>query len=209
MNCEVCGTEFEPRKPNQKVCSAKCRKEKWKSTHPQAGKGGAPALLLEVDGSKPRRGKPVKLTLFVQKSVCDAIRSGAYATVACRKAGISVDSLARYRVRGEKGEEPFCTFLEALEQAEVDREVALGKIIVDAAKEDWRAAAHLLERIHPDRWARRAVEGMQPDMGGGFRIILNLGEPEGPRVIQLGPPIPTVGEDVARAIELDSPATKA
>ena len=35
MTCEACSAEFEPKKPNQKVCSAKCRKRKWRKAHAQ------------------------------------------------------------------------------------------------------------------------------------------------------------------------------
>jgi hypothetical protein len=174
MTCEVCGGEFEPKKPNQKVCCAKCRKEKWRRAHAQ-DQLATHALVPKVGG---KVGRPIELTARVQKTVCRMVRAGNYLKVACAAAGISTDALSNWRKKGATGEEPYAAFLGELEQAELDCESALVKKWHDAAPDDWRAARDLLARRFPDRWGRE-VEEIPQGNNGGLRIVLHLGGYDG------------------------------
>jgi hypothetical protein len=215
MICEVCSAEFEPKKPNQKVCSAKCRKEKWRKAHAEDRdplRGLVPevadavrALVPAVSPTPGKVGPPIKLTASVQKTVCRMVRAGNYLKVACAAAGISTDALSNWRKKGATGEEPYAAFLGELEQAELDCESALVKKWHDAAPDDWRAARDLLARRFPDRWGRE-VEERLPDNTGGLQIVLHLGSDAG----YPDPPyeIPAVSEDTALAIESTAPATR-
>jgi len=213
MTCEVCSAELEPKKPNQKVCSAKCRKEKWRKAHAEDRdplRGLVPEVAdavraLVPETSPGKIGPPTKLTASVQKTVCRMVRSGNYLKVACAAAGISTDALSNWRKKGAAGEEPYAAFLAELQQAELDCESALVKKWHDAAPDDWRAARDLLARRFPDRWGRE-VEEKPPDSGVGLNIILCLGSDAG----YPDPPyeIPAVSEDTAQAIESTAPATR-
>jgi hypothetical protein len=188
MTCEVCSREFEPKKPNQKVCSAKCRKEKWRRAHAGEEQVAPCAHIPEVGeisdfdslpSLQAKAGKPIKLTPSVQETVCRMVRDGNYFTIACRAAGISLDALARWRKRGAAGEEPFATFLQALEQAELEAETKLVEIWNSQAPEDWRAARDLLARRFPERWGR--IEEALPGVGVGLSITIHLGESDEPK----------------------------
>lgn len=79
---------------------------------------------------------------------------GNFLTVAARSAGISMDTLQRWRHLGEEGRQPFASFLVALQEAETDCETRLVQIMYDAAPSDYRAARDMLARRFPDRWGQ-------------------------------------------------------
>ena len=156
----------------------------------------ARALVPELDdlGSDldslppiPRKGKPIKLTPELQAKICTLVRAGNYFSIVCRASGISMDTLTRWRKRGAAGEDPFREFLEALQKAEDDHEIAAVAAIHLAGAKDWRAHLEILSRRRPERWSRARERGVFDDDGGGanlgvgLNIILHLGgEQDGP-----------------------------
>ena len=71
------------------------------------------------------------------------LRSGMALEVAAQTAGVSSRSVRRWRARGE---------------LDVDRELAAGEmqlaaVVSRSTARSWRAAAWLLERRFPERWA--------------------------------------------------------
>src|SRR4051794_23946527 len=102
--------------------------------------------------------RPTKLTPERQDRITRAIREGAYAEVATRAAGVAPSTYYDWLRRGREGEEPYSVFLEAVEQADAEAEVAaVGVINAAAASGDWRAAKALLERRFNRRWGARAT----------------------------------------------------
>ena len=76
------------------------------------------------------------------------LRAGNYQEIAAAAAGVTVDELAGLpELRDE------------LEQARAEGEARSVARIAAAAGDNWQAAAWLLERQHPDRWARPALRG--------------------------------------------------
>jgi len=120
-----------------------------------------------------RPGQPLKLTPAVQETICNAIRMGNYLVTATRAAGVSIDSLQRWRRLGEEGRQPFADFLAAVEQAETECEQTLVKIMYDAAPQDYRAARDMLTRRFPERWSQNFDRFDRP--GVEFRIQINVG----------------------------------
>jgi hypothetical protein len=111
-------------------------------------------------GSKAPIGAPSKLTPDVHAVIVAAVSAGAYWTVAAEAAGISVDTLTRWRERGaedvENGvESAYALLCGALTRAQADAELRMLRLIEAHAIEDWRAAAWYLERRAPERWSRR------------------------------------------------------
>jgi transposase-like protein len=92
--------------------------------------------------------RPTKRTPEREQRLLQAIRAGNTRRAACAYAGISDETLANWSRRS-------LDFLESLTRAEAESEVALVATIRQAAQQDWRAAAHLLERRWPDTWGRR------------------------------------------------------
>lgn len=102
-----------------------------------------------------RAGRPTKCTPDVIASVCRCISEGLPYRDAARIAGVNETSITEWRARGEKGEEPFKTFVDALTVAVACfKQTHLGTIR-KASKKSWTAAAWLLERRFPEEFALR------------------------------------------------------
>lgn len=70
--------------------------------------------------------------------------------------GISPRTLRRWREQGEAGKEPYNAFYEALVQGEAELEEKCVSGIFEAGlRGQWQAFAWILERIYPERYARR------------------------------------------------------
>jgi len=109
-----------------------------------------------------------KYSIRRRKIICDALRKGASRSAAAEAADITYTTLCRWVREGRKGsDEKYVRFLEAVEHAEAEVELELISKVKDYAPKDWRAAAWLLERRHPDRWGhRQKIEHSGPNGGG-------------------------------------------
>src|SRR5262245_57764314 len=95
--------------------------------------------------------RPTKLTPEVQGRICRAIQLGATYALACAYAGVSEDSLARWRRHAG--------FAEQLKEAEGQAAVGWLALIEQAARDgSWQAAAWKLERRYPHVYGRRVQE---------------------------------------------------
>jgi hypothetical protein len=103
-------------------------------------------------------GRPTKLTPELQTKICDIIRVGNYASVACKLVGITEQTLYSWLKRGTKGESPFKEFMESVELAEGLAEAELLTKVRNKTGEDWRAAMNILSRRWPARWAKREIQ---------------------------------------------------
>ncbi len=97
--------------------------------------------------NRPTRGRRSKLTPEVQGRIATALRAGCYLEQAAQLAGISPSTLYDWLARGRKARSgQFLEFLELVQGAIAQAEVAAVAQIVTSSKTDWRAAAWLLER---------------------------------------------------------------
>jgi transposase len=111
--------------------------------------------------SKRGPGRPSKLDEDVVARLLQVLRVGGYPEAAAEVAGIHAATYYRWMARGEAaGDEPkdapFRDFRERVEQARAEGETRNVAIIAQAAQTQWQAAAWLLERQFPERWARPA-----------------------------------------------------
>lgn len=137
------------------------------------------------------RGRPTKFTPDRTQKIIDALRGGNYRSTACQYAGINYQTFLNWLTiaKGPDAPPEYVDFLEAVEKAEADAEVARVALIAKAsqdvmdedgelvAKGSWQAAAWHLERSHPERWGRREaskVEISGPD-GGPISVQAALG----------------------------------
>ena len=106
---------------------------------------------------KRRIGRPSKLTPETQARIVSAVRCGASFKNACVAAGISERTFQRWRQKGEHqgAKTEYRRFWRDLTQAEQEGQTARLAIIQEAARNDWRAAAWLLERMDPERFSLR------------------------------------------------------
>lgn len=81
-----------------------------------------------------------------------AIEEGSSDRAAAALGGISPGTFYDWLRRGKAGEEPFATFELLARAAKARREQQRVKVIEDASKTDWRAAAWLLERSYTRNW---------------------------------------------------------
>lgn len=104
-------------------------------------------------------GNPGKLTEQVIARIVAVLRAGGYPEVAAKVAGISRSTYKNWIKRGDpEGDDPedapYRRLRERVDAAQAEGEARNVAIIARAALDNWQAAAWLLERQHPERWAR-------------------------------------------------------
>lgn len=101
--------------------------------------------------------RPSKLTPEITERVAALIRAGNTVEIAAQAMGISRATFFSWMNRGEdaRPESPYGQFRGAIEQARAEAEATLvTRIAKAAANGSWPAAAWLLERGSPERWAK-------------------------------------------------------
>lgn len=106
-------------------------------------------------------GRPTRLTKAIREKIYQGIRLGLPYERAAQLAGIHQSTFYMWKRKGMLKKAPiYIKFLEELKKAEVEGEAAAINEIVKAARgsdkrpAQWQAAAWMLERRFPDRWAR-------------------------------------------------------
>jgi hypothetical protein len=131
------------------------------------------------------RGRPPLLDDATQRELLRAIRLGVPVHVACDHAGIGRSTFYVWQARGdaaaelrEQGqpvpvrEQRYLDFVDALRKAVPAAEVTALARVVKAAEDPrhWQAAAWLLERRHPDRYARTVRTELSGAEGGPVQV---------------------------------------
>lgn len=121
--------------------------------------------------------KRSKLTPQRQKRICDAIRKGLHLDRAARLGGINPRTFYKWLERGEnEGSGPYFNFLQAVREAEAKAEEYLLGLIQGAAEGgSWQAAAWILERRHPERWARTDRLIAKHSHSGSVNVVVKFG----------------------------------
>jgi hypothetical protein len=101
-------------------------------------------------------GRPRALDEFKRREVCALVSVGCGIDGAARYVGCNATTIRREALRNPE-------FHEQLRNAELKNQLDPLRAMRKAADTHWRAAAWLLERTHPDRFARRPPECMSPD----------------------------------------------
>jgi hypothetical protein len=104
--------------------------------------------------------RPSKLTDELQERLVMAIAAGSTVEGAAATVGINSATHRRWMALGEQARTGrHRVFYDAVTRAEATSEVVLvGRMATAARNGSWRAAAWLLERRWPERWARGSVE---------------------------------------------------
>jgi len=107
-----------------------------------------------------RVGRKSMLSPELQAQFLQMLRAGNYIEIATRAVGISRQTFYEWMERG-KSDAPddaqYRELREAVAVARAEGEVRAVAHIASAARENWQAAAWLLERQYPDRWGRASV----------------------------------------------------
>ena len=102
-----------------------------------------------------------------------ALADGNYPSAAATAAGIHRNTLDRWMKLGEEQpDSAYGAFVAAVKRAEAEAEAALVAKVNRASNlpQFWAAGMTLLERRHPEKWARR-----QDDSGAGPRVVIQIG----------------------------------
>ena len=110
----------------------------------------------------------------MQEKICNNIKLGLKYEQAALAAGISDRTLYNWKERGQNAKSGiYFQFLQALKKAEAEGEGMLITRIQKEAKEGtWQAAAWILERRHPDRWARTTKNEISGEGGGPLKVSI-------------------------------------
>ncbi len=110
---------------------------------------------------EPAYHRPRLLTPAVKKTICKAIKAGAKLEIAARAAGIGARTLDEWLKHGRDelqvdpdASGPCAAFVSEVMIASAKNEQELIGIIRKEAPKTWQAAAWLLERKFPQRYAR-------------------------------------------------------
>ena len=111
---------------------------------------------------KPGRSQLLETHPKIGEDIITAIKAGNYLHVAAAFAGVSKDTYFDWMKRGARDiragrETVYARFSAGVDQALAHAEVHSVAAIRGATKENWQAAAWLLERRHPDRWGRHVT----------------------------------------------------
>lgn len=116
-------------------------------------------------------GRPSKLTKDVERKIIEILKLGGYAETAAQAAGVSARTYREWMQRGDpdgarKIDAPYRRFRELVEQTVAELLTHNIAFIRNAASTDWKAAAWLAEREHPDKYAGprgRRLDSSHPD----------------------------------------------
>lgn len=108
-------------------------------------------------------GRPNELTKKIQDCVCAWLRAGNTQRAAAAAAGISFDTLKRWRRLGKAGDDDYIDFFTQTELAAASCESDLVRIIREAADKDWKAAGWMLERRYSKDWFLRSGQAKEKE----------------------------------------------
>ena len=109
--------------------------------------------------TKSTRGRPSKLTPAIKSKLLSMIRIGVPLQTACKCCNLDYATVKEWIQRGKgthssRGKTPeFSAFADSYDKAIGECECNLIARIQQSASHDWKAAAWLLARRHPDRWS--------------------------------------------------------
>jgi hypothetical protein len=116
------------------------------------------------------RGVPDRLRPESQARFISLLRASNAFDTCARAIGVTpATAKLWYRMGADRtSAEVFRTFRRDVDRAEAEAEARNVAIVASAARESWQAAAWLLERQHPERWARisqreKAAELKEPE----------------------------------------------
>lgn len=115
-------------------------------------------------------GRRSSLTPEVQRRILQVLQAGGYVETAVAAAGVSMRSYTRWMGRGREDAADYAPeyeqFRQLVHQARAESEARNVALIAQAAATNWNAAAWLLERQYPERWARPSQREKSEESAG-------------------------------------------
>ena len=127
-------------------------------------------------------GRPTICTPDVIEAVCENVKAGMPRKWAAIHAGISKATYYDWKARGEKGDQPYATFLDRLTRAEAQDMANLIAEVGGAqtnlpqgvSQSDWRAQAWLLERRFRPDYGKVTAHELTGANGGAIKTEAGL-----------------------------------
>lgn len=114
-------------------------------------------------GAKP------KLTPDVQERICATVRAAGTLREAALVCDVSERSVMSWMEKGRRRKgRRYVQFLQAVKKAKAERVLALEATIRKSSKEEWTAAAWLLERTEPKRYALRVRVHVEEELASAI-----------------------------------------
>jgi len=118
-------------------------------------------------------GRKTKLTPELTRNICDRVRMGLPYRSVAELNGISEPTFYDWINRGEEAQSGlFFEFAKEVKKAKREGEAVLLARIQTAAREEWTAAAWILERRHPEDYVRRTESVVSGPGGGPIETVL-------------------------------------
>jgi hypothetical protein len=117
-----------------------------------------------------KRGRLTIVDAALQKHICDVLAEGCDQKTACSICGVGERTFHSWKERGQKGEEPYGTFFDAVSRARNRHKPRLLTLVIDGAQgklprhADWRAASWLLEKGWPLEFGKELRAPTEPPM---------------------------------------------
>jgi hypothetical protein len=132
--------------------------------------------MKKSKSTRTKRGRRSLLNPALTEKLCRLLECANSVTTTCGAVGISTSTFHSWIVRGENGEAEFQEFSASCARARSTAKIKLVKVLVDAAKLDWRAASWLLERQWPNEYGRAWREPLvgeadKPEIG--VKIVMS------------------------------------
>jgi len=106
-------------------------------------------------------GRPPKLTNEMIEKIADLVAAGKPITLAANLAGISESTIYRWLALGKKkgSEKIYKDLVERVSEACEFSEIEAQQVLRQASMKEsnWRAAAWILERRHPEKYGKRVA----------------------------------------------------
>jgi transposase len=151
----------QPRCTSTTAKGKPCKRTALKGTDP-------PTCVSHVGAA----GRKTALDDDITARLVALLRAGNYIEVAVATVGLGRRTFYDWLERGEPTgtaakDKPFRDFREQVELAKAEGEARNVAIVAKAAAEDWKAAAWMLERQFPERWARTTQRPVADPMTAG------------------------------------------
>lgn len=117
----------------------------------------APQLRRKKPRGRPKKGEAPESLIAddeVRERVCTLLAKGHTIEAATRSAGISRTTWARWKKKGEAGEEPYASYVAEIDEAEATGCISLeGRVM--SGEPGWQGAQQMLRWREPQRYGDR------------------------------------------------------
>jgi len=111
------------------------------------------------------------------RPLLDGVRLGLPIDLACKRAGISLDTYNKWIKLGSRGVEPYKTLLLRVDMAEAESAyTALSRVIDASSRGQWQSSAWLLERRYPEHFSLKNRTEIIGSQDAPIKIVFEVAD---------------------------------